>query len=109
MPRSLIERRRLRVSRRWYGGLVSKRSEVNMVVSGEWSPEISGPTQRPVAGPDQGAVQRTREVVGLLERVLQSMVDDNEIHPAVEHVYATLCEAEIRGAAPSRPCGWSRR
>jgi hypothetical protein len=85
--------------------LVSKRSEVNMVISGKWSPGRAGPIQRPVGGPDQGAVQRTREVVGLLERVLQSMVDDNEIHPAVEHVYATLCEVEIRGAVPSRPCG----
>ncbi len=105
MPRSLIERRRLRVSRRYHAGLVSKRSEVNMIVSGKRSPGRPGPTQRPVAGPDQGAVQRAREVVRLLERVLQSMVDDNEIHPAVEHVYAALCEVEIRGAAPSRPCG----
>ncbi len=76
-----------------------------MVISGKWSPGGPGPTRRPVAGSDQGAVQRTREVVRLLERVLQSMVDDNEIHPAVEHVYAALCEAEIRAVTPSRPCG----
>lgn len=76
-----------------------------MVVSGKRSPGRPGPTRGPVTRPDQGTVQRTREFVRLLERVLQSMVDDNEIHPAVEHVYAALCEVEIRGAAPSRPCG----
>ncbi len=39
------------------------------------------------------------EVTGLLEEVLRSMVDGDELHPAVERVYTALCEAEARDAA----------
>lgn len=38
----------------------------------------------------------------MLEETLQSMVDGDELHPAVEHVYAALCEAEARAAAAER-------
>ncbi len=42
------------------------------------------------------------EVTGLLEEMLRSMVDGDELHPAVERVYAALCEAEARSATSER-------
>lgn len=56
----------------------------------------------PGARPHRGSEQRSREAAGMLEETLQSMVDGDELHPAVEHVYAALCEAEARAAAAER-------
>lgn len=60
---------------------------------------ITNESRRPTgAGPYHGLAQRSRVAARLLEEMLRSMVDD-ELHPAVEHVYAALCEAETRAAA----------
>ncbi len=54
------------------------------------------------AGPCHDPEQRSRLAARLLEEVFRPMIDDNELHPAVEHVYAALCEVETQAAATER-------
>lgn len=42
------------------------------------------------------AVENSRKVVGLLDRVFYLMVEDDPAQPAIKYVYAALYEAETR-------------
>lgn len=76
---------------RW---MVSKRDGVNMIADDGM--------RSAVAALHHGYGQGSMEAAGMLEEMLRSMVDGDELHPAVEHVYAALCEAEARVAAAER-------
>lgn len=45
------------------------------------------------------AVEKSGEVVELLERALELAAEDDSVQPAMPHIYAALCEAETRRAA----------
>ncbi|MDQ4106312.1 MAG: hypothetical protein M3157_03950 [Actinomycetota bacterium] len=89
----------------------SKRGEVNVIADDGRRSLGAGPARRLLTG------QRSRKAAGLLEEMLRAMVEDNELHPAVEYVYAALYEAESRavtrrvyprprGSSTVRPRRW---
>lgn len=45
------------------------------------------------------AVEKSGEVVRLLERAFELVAEDDPVQPTTRHIYAALCEAEIRHKA----------
>lgn len=44
------------------------------------------------------AVGKARRAVAHMDRAFELMSEDDPVQPAIKHVYAALCEAEIRAA-----------
>jgi hypothetical protein len=44
------------------------------------------------------AKTEAREAVGLLEQAHELMAKDDAMQPAMEHLHAAICEAEVRAA-----------
>jgi hypothetical protein len=82
-----------------------------------WQHDIQEQAVRMVSKPSAASQNSTRkqagkvttharEVVGFLEQAREMMVEDNAVQPAIEHLHATLREAEGRAAMLE---SWYRR
>ncbi|MDQ3965342.1 MAG: hypothetical protein M3246_02630 [Actinomycetota bacterium] len=60
------------------------------------APRTGGGARNPGREQAREAVAKAEKVAELLEQAFELMAEDDPIQPAVKHLYATLCEAEVR-------------
>lgn len=67
----------------------SRKSEYRRAVTGT---AVSGREEA------REAVNKARRAVRHMDRAFALMAEDDPVQPSIKHVYAALCEAEIRAA-----------